>query len=81
MNVDPVHYGYRLDDEDQLQPIIVNGDVSLHDLPQPCKCVHCAKSNACICRINEINCCDTAIAKQIHVKIRWIYRIKVSVTS
>ena len=37
--------------------IIINGDVLPHDLPQPCKCVKCAKSNVCICRMNEINCC------------------------
>ena len=58
MNIDPVHYGYRLNDEGQLQPIIVNGDMLPHDLPQPCKCVKCAKSNVCICLINEVNCCE-----------------------
>ena len=55
ITIDPLDYGYQLDDEDHLKPIVTD-NVLPDDLPQPCKCVKCAKPNVCICRVNGISC-------------------------
>lgn len=59
IEINPLEYGYELDDDDEeiIVPKII--EVSLPDeLPMPCNCVKCAKSNVCTCRVNKIRCCQ-----------------------
>ncbi|XP_057301782.1 uncharacterized protein LOC130636171 isoform X2 [Hydractinia symbiolongicarpus] len=65
IDIDPTHYGYVLDEEgDCLKPKITEDDVLPDDLPQPCNCLKCARANVCICRINNINCCQYCNCKR-----------------
>ena len=57
INIDPLDYGYQLDDNDYLNPVITDGNVLPVNLPQPCKCAKCAKPNVCVCRVNGVSCC------------------------
>ena len=58
--IDPLEYGYKLqedDDDEIMKPNIMT--ISLpEDLQIPCKCGKSAKANVCICRVNNIHCCQ-----------------------
>ena len=53
--LDPLEYGYILDDK--LIPDI--GAVKLpKDFPDPCTCLKCARESACPCRTKSLPCCQ-----------------------
>ena len=61
--IDSLEYGYNLqeddddDDDEVMKPNIMT--ISLPDnLPIPCKCGKCARAHLCICRVNNIQCCQ-----------------------
>ena len=56
---DPLEYGYKLqeDDDEVMKPNIIT--ISLpEDLLIACKCGNGARANVCICRVNNIQCCQ-----------------------
>ena len=57
--INPLEYGYELedDDEEMMTPKIIE-KILPDELPRPYKCVKCAKSNVCTCRVNKIRCCQ-----------------------
>ena len=56
---DPLEYGYELDSDDDevIKPKIVQS-ILRDNFPIPCKCGKCAKTNVCLCRANNIQCCQ-----------------------
>lgn len=54
----PELYGYLIDEDEMLVPVVTTGPKYPEDFPFPCTCIKCAKSNVCICRVKEIECCD-----------------------
>ena len=63
--IDPLQYGYKLqedDDDEVMKPNIMK--ISLpEDIPIPYKCGKSAKANVCICRVNNIQCCQYCNSK------------------
>ena len=59
IEINPLEYGYELEDNDEVMmaPKIIE-DILTDELLMPCKCVKCAKSNVCTCRVNKIRCCQ-----------------------
>ena len=59
ITLDPLEYGYELDSDDNevITPKIVQS-ILPDDFPIPCKCGKCAKANACLYRVNNIQCCQ-----------------------
>ena len=57
--IDPLESGYKLqeDDDEVMNPNIMTIALS-EDLPIPCKCGKCARTNVCICRVNNKQCCQ-----------------------
>ena len=53
----PQDFAYRLE-PGGLVPIIVPENKLPEDFPHPCGCLKCARATSCVCRINEILCCD-----------------------
>ena len=55
IKVNPLEYGYELkdDEEEHITPKIIKKHLP-DKLPMPCKCVKCAKSNICSCRVIKI---------------------------
>lgn len=59
ISLSPLNYGYQLDDDTELVvPQITYKENIPSDFPQPCTCLKCARANVCLCRINNIACCD-----------------------
>ena len=58
--LNPEDYGYYLDDEKGLFPIILSSGRQLfpEDFPGPCSCLKCARKNICPCRVADISCCE-----------------------
>ena len=69
IEITPLEYGYELedDDEEMMTPKITE-EILPGELPMPCKCVKCAKSNVCTCRVSKICCqycnCKTEICQK-----------------
>lgn len=57
INLNPIEYGYHLEDE-FLQPTIELEHYRLpEDFPTPCKCLKCARETICPCRVPKLGCC------------------------
>ena len=57
IELDPINYGYRLNDRD-LDPAIVSQPPIPNDFPEPCKCKVCSRRTVCRCRLLQIPCCE-----------------------
>ena len=57
-DLEAIYYGYRVNEEGLLVPIVVDDECIPEGFPTPCQCGKCAKPNVCICRVNGIECCD-----------------------
>ena len=55
---DPLEYGYRLTEDNNLVPIISTEQSILSNFPQPCNCQKCSKVSVCKCQLLEICCCQ-----------------------
>ena len=53
----PIDYGYTLDIDGELVPIIT-GSVLPDDYPKPCTCGKCARQTVCPCRVMDMSCTD-----------------------
>ena len=57
VELDPVQYGYHLEDECFIPTILSDEERLPEDFPMPCKCIKCARKNLCLCRVKKIPCC------------------------
>ena len=57
IELDPLDYGYTLDDDGNLLPTLSTELPIPDDFPSPCHCLKCA-TKVCPCRIREIQCCQ-----------------------
>ena len=57
IEINPLEYGYELEDDDEMMTPKIIEEILPDELPIPCKCVKCTKSNVCNCRVNKIRCC------------------------
>ena len=58
IEINPLEYGYELEHDDEMMTPKVIEEILPDELPMPCKCVECAKSNVCTCHVNKIWCCQ-----------------------
>ena len=58
IDIDPIQFGYFLNDDEEIAPLIMNGPSIPDDFPAPCNCLKCAKPNVCPCRVRAISCCE-----------------------
>lgn len=56
--LEPIDYGYDIDENGFLYPQIMIGPSVPPDFPTPCKCLKCAKEKVCPCRVLNIPCCE-----------------------
>ena len=68
INMNPLEYGYIEDDNMIIIPVIVIKEVVPEDFPMPCNCLKCARSNICICRIKNIECCKFCKCRATNIK-------------
>ena len=69
-DIDPLLYGYKLDDEGLLKPVLAAEPIRPGDLPDPCSCKTCAK-RTCKCRSKGLKCvlycsCERSKCKNPH---------------
>ena len=57
INLDPLQYGYRLNERSNLVPIISTKPSIPSNFPQPCNCQKCSKASVCKCQLLKIRCC------------------------
>ena len=57
IHLNPLEYGYKIDEEENLVPIIMTEPCIADDFPQQCHCVKCARQGVCPCRQKKIVCC------------------------
>ena len=55
IHLNPLEYGYKIDEEENLVPIIMTEPPIADDFPHPCNCVKCARQGVCPCRQKK-NC-------------------------
>ena len=58
IDLDPLNYGYELDEDENLVPIISSCAPTPSNFPQPCNCKKCSQPKVCPCRSMDIPCCD-----------------------
>ena len=58
ITLDPMNYGYTLEENGILAPSISSLPACPADFPLPCKCAKCQRSNVCPCRQADIRCCS-----------------------
>lgn len=58
VTINPLNYGYEQDETGESIKAKIVEESLPEELPMPCKCNKCAKSNICICRVNKIACCQ-----------------------
>ena len=58
IELNPLDYGYKLDDNGNLVPILATKPPISSNFPQPCNCRKCSKPKVCPCRLKEISCCQ-----------------------
>ena len=58
ISLEPLKYGYWVDQHGNLVPIISTKPSIPHNFPLPCTCQKCSKSNVCKCRVLAIACCQ-----------------------
>ena len=56
--LDPLDYGYRLDENDDIVPVILTKPSIPSNFPHPCTCQKCSKPNVYKCRLLGIACCQ-----------------------
>ena len=60
LDIDPLHYGYEIEDEDddcgEIVPKVISS-VMPEDFPMPCRCGKCAREMVCSCRKHRQLCC------------------------
>ena len=57
IELDPVNYGYRIDEDEKLVPVISTKPPIPSNFPHPCSCQKCSKANVCKCRVLGVACC------------------------
>ena len=57
MYLDPLCYGYTLDDNERLVADICSLELP-DDFPLPCTCGTCARETVCPCRKKSVGCCQ-----------------------
>ena len=57
IDLDPLEYGYRLTEDNNLVPIISTKQSIPSNFPQACNCKKCSKASVYKCRLLEIRCC------------------------
>ena len=56
--LDPVQYGYTVDEDGHVLPNILSGPSVPDEFPVPCNCLKCSMVNVCPCRVRKIPCCQ-----------------------
>ena len=56
--MDPLEFGYTMDEKGLLVPEILSQPKLPDDFPVPCNCLKCARVNVCPCRVRHIPCCQ-----------------------
>ena len=57
IELDPVNFGYRIDEDEKLVPVISTKPSIPSNFPHPCSCQKCTKATVCKCRVLGIACC------------------------
>ena len=57
IQLDPLNYGYTLDENNGFAPLLSDDPAIPEDFPAPCNCLKCSKPNVCPCRVRDIACC------------------------
>ena len=58
IDINPLNYGYKLDEDDNLVPIVSTKPPVPSNFPAPCNCKKCSKPKVCMCRLMDIPCCQ-----------------------
>ena len=58
IDLDPLDFGYCIDEDENMVPIISTKPSIPSDFPHPCTCKKCAKTTVCKCRVLGIACCQ-----------------------
>ena len=64
IDLNPIMYGYRLDEYDTLEPIVCPDKHFPDSFPLPCTCNKCARDHVCKCRKLIMACCRFCKCKQ-----------------
>ena len=56
--IDPTEYGYNVNNDSTLVPVVMEHQSMPDGFPFPCKCLKCAREKICGCRVNELECCE-----------------------
>ena len=68
IDLDPLEYGYRLTEDNNLVPIISTKQSIPSNFPQACNCKKCSKASVYKCRLLEIRCCQFCKCDESPVK-------------